>query len=111
VAPQAIDPLQQTVATIIQSYLNHPNIDRKRGIASISFLNRPMRNVQVAELRRLYKSYQQTSEVSDLIAGIETIQSAFGEEPGISSENGPVIVPALRREDLQLICFDVLTST
>jgi superfamily II DNA or RNA helicase len=111
VAPQAIDPLQQTVATIIQSYLNHPNIDRKRGIASISFLNRPMRNVQVAELRTLYKSYQQTSDVSDLIAGIETIQSAFGEEPGISSENGPVVVPALRREDLQLICFDVLSST
>jgi hypothetical protein len=38
VAPQALDPLQQTVATVIQAHLNHPDVDRKRAIAAITFL-------------------------------------------------------------------------
>jgi superfamily II DNA or RNA helicase len=110
VAPQAIDPLQQTVATIIQSFLNHPDVDRKRAIAGISFLNGAMQNVQVTELRKLYKLYLQTNSVSELIAGIETMRSAFGAEEKPTSEKGPTAVSPLRREDLQLICFDVLTS-
>ena len=69
VAPQAIDPLQQTVATIIQSFLNHPEVDRKRAIAGISFLNGPMQNVQVAELRKIYKLYQQTKSVYRIDCG------------------------------------------
>ena len=28
VAPRTIDPVQQTVATALQGYLNHPNVDR-----------------------------------------------------------------------------------
>jgi superfamily II DNA or RNA helicase len=111
VAPQAIDPLQQTVATIIQSFLNHPDVDRKRAIAGISFLNGPMQNVQVAALRKLYKLYQQTNSVSELMVGIQAMRAAFGAEANLVSEKGAVLVPALRREDLQLICFDVLTST
>ena len=110
VAPQAIEPLQQTVATIIQSFLNHPEVDRKRAIAGISFLNGPMQNVQVAELRKIFKLYQQTKSVSELIAGIEAMRAAFGADANLVSEKGAVLVQALRREDLQLICFDVLTS-
>ena len=109
-APQAVDPLQQTVATIIQSHLNHPEVDRKRGIAAISFLNGPMQNVQLAELRKLYKLYQRTSSAVELIAGIEIMQSAFGAQPKAGSEKSPATLPALKREELQLVCFDVLTG-
>jgi len=111
VAPQVIDPLQQTVATILQSFLNHPDVDRRRAIAGIGFLNGPMQNVQVAELRKLNRIYQQTRSVSELIAAIDAMRSAFGAEGrSTSSERGTSVLPSLRREDLQLICFDVLTS-
>jgi superfamily II DNA or RNA helicase len=110
VAPQAIDPLQQTLATIIQSFLNHPEVDRKRAISSISFLNGPMQNVQVAELRKLYKLYQQTNSVSELIAGIEAMRAAFGVALKSVLDKGTVVGSALRRGDLQLICFDILAN-
>jgi hypothetical protein len=110
VAPQSIDPLQQTVATIVQQFLNHPQVDRKRAIAGIAFLNGPMQNVQVAELRKLYKIYQQTQSISELIAGIEAMRSAFGVEAKATPEKALGAGAKLRREDLQLICFDVLTS-
>src|SRR5882762_691392 len=67
--PQAIDPLQQTVATTVQQFLNHPQVDRKRAIAEIAFLNGPMQNVQVAELRKIYRLYRQTQSIPELIAG------------------------------------------
>jgi hypothetical protein len=35
-APRALDPIQQSIATTIQTYINHPDIDRKRAIAAIS---------------------------------------------------------------------------
>ena len=109
VAPQAIDPLQQTVATIVQQFLNHPQVDRKRAITGIAFLNGPMQNVQVAELRKIYRLYQQTQSITDLIAAIEAMRSEFGAEAKATYDR--LSVPKLRREDLRLICFDVLSST
>ena len=111
VAPQAIDPLQQTVATVVQQFLNHPDVDRKRAIAAIAFLNGSMQNVQVAELRKLYKMYQQTQSISELLAGVEAMRSAFGAEMKPAMDNSTSEVPKLRREDLRLICFDVLSSS
>jgi superfamily II DNA or RNA helicase len=110
VAPQVIDPIQQTVATILQSFLNHPDIDRRRAIAGISFLNGPMQNVQTAELRKLNRIYKQTNSVSELVAAIEEMRSAFGAVGHSAPERGAAAVASLKREDLQLICFDVLTS-
>lgn len=111
VAPQAIDPLQQTVATIIQQFLNHPQVDRKRAISEIAFLNGPMRNVQVAELRKIYRLYQQTQSITELTTGVEAMRSAFGAETTTVSERQSETVPTFTREDLRLICFDILSST
>ena len=47
IAPKALDPLQQTVATVIQNFLNHPQLQRKRAISIIEFLNTPMLRVQL----------------------------------------------------------------
>jgi hypothetical protein len=111
VAPQVIDPLQQTVATILQSFLNHPDVNRKRAIAAVAFLNGPMQNVQIAELRKLNRIYQQTSSVTELIAAIEAMGSAFGANARPGAEKGDAAVLSLKREDLQLICFDILSSS
>jgi len=42
IAPKTIDPVQQTVATLIQDLLNHPDVDRTQAIQLIRFLNQPM---------------------------------------------------------------------
>jgi len=51
-APRSVDPLQQTVATAIQGYINHPDIDRTRALQAIRYLNQLMLRVQIAELER-----------------------------------------------------------
>jgi hypothetical protein len=69
-----------------------------------------MQNVQVAELRKIYKLYQRTQSITELIAGIEAMRSAFGADAKASSDRPSAAVPKMRREDLRLICFDVLSS-
>ncbi len=110
VAPQALDPLQQTVATVIQNQLNHPNVDRKRAIAAIEFLSGPMLPVQLKELRRLYKTSQRDASVTNLMAGIEGMQGAFGSAPDPEPTATDTRAIKLQREDLRLICFDVLSD-
>jgi superfamily II DNA or RNA helicase len=110
-APQAINPLQQTVSTVVQLFLNHPQVDRKRALGVIAFLNGPMQNIQVSELKKIYTAYQQTQSIEALISGLETMQAAYagtGLAPA-SSKNGKSL-PRLRREDLALVCFDVLSD-
>jgi superfamily II DNA or RNA helicase len=110
-APQAINPLQQTVSTVVQQFLNHPQVDRKRALGVIAFLNGPMQNIQVSELKKIYTAYQQTQSIEALISGLETMQAAYagtGFAPA-SSKNGKSL-PRLRREDLALVCFDVLSD-
>ncbi|MBZ5563619.1 MAG: helicase [Acidobacteriia bacterium] len=111
VAPQAIDPLQQTVATVIQNQMNNPNVHRKRAIAAMEFLTAPMLPVQLRELRKLYKGLQRDANVASLIAGIERMQNTFGSgsaPPATVTDNAYAI--KLRREDLRLVCFDVLSD-
>lgn len=110
-APQAINPLQQTVSTVLQQFLNHPQVDRKRALGVIAFLNGPMQNVQVSELKRIYTAYQQTQSIAALISGVETMQAAYAgagsaPQPG---KNGKSL-PKLTREDLGLVCFQVLSA-
>ena len=108
--PQAIDPLQQTMSTVVQQFLNHPQVERKRAVAAIEFLNGPMQNVQVSELRKIYKAYQQTQSIAELIAAIEAMRSAYGVGMKPQGEKAATLLPKLKREDLRLICFDVLSE-
>ena len=108
-APQAIDPLQQTVSTVVQQFLNHPQVDRKRAVGVIAFLNGPMQNIQVSELKKIYKIYQQTQSIAELIARLEAMQAAYAGEEQLPTKSGKPL-PKLQREDLRLICFDVLSD-
>ena len=112
IAPQAIDPLQQTVSTVVQQFLNHPEVDRKRAVGVIAFLNGAMQNVQVSELKRIYKAYQQTQSIAELISDLGGMQAAYAGEghPAPASKNGRQL-QKLKREDLQLVCFEVLSDS
>ena len=60
-APRTVDPIQQTIVTVLQNVLNHPSIQRSRAIRAIRFLSQPMLSVQVRALREAYRAFQATA--------------------------------------------------
>jgi hypothetical protein len=110
VTPRSVDPIQQTVATALQSYLNHPDVNRRQAIEAIRFLNQPMLKVQVDALRQFYKDFQGKSEVKALLIAVEELHKQFGEQQVNTHTAGLASVGSLRREELKLICFDFISG-
>jgi SNF2 family DNA or RNA helicase len=109
-APRSVDPLQQTVATDIQGYINHPEVKRARIITAIRFLNEPMMSVQVSQLRKLYREFQKTASITSILASIDSMQSESGGGSRETEATGSGSPVQLEREDLRLICFDVISG-
>ncbi len=105
-APKTLDPLQQTLATTIQSYINRPEVSRQDGLAAIRFLSKPARSVTVKELRSSYRRFQADGDVQALLKAVLDIASRYA----AAAEGGKKSIHRLRREDLRLICFDHLCS-
>ena len=110
VAPRSVDPVQQSVATAIQGYLNHPDVDRARAVSLIRFLREPMVGVQVKELRTASRQYQKKPDIQVLLAAVGTIQERVGgvaeQELGSAADRPR----PLSRDQLRLICFDLVTG-
>jgi hypothetical protein len=107
-APRSVDPIQQTTATILQGYLNHPDIERNRAIEGIRFLNQPMLSVQVRQLRQLYRDFEKDSDIKALLNLVENLRTDFGEQASI--EESGTKAARLSRDNLRLICFDLVSS-
>jgi hypothetical protein len=110
VAPRSVDPIQQTVATVLQSYLNHPDVNRGQTIEVIRFLNQPMLKVQVDALRKAYKAFQSKREIKTLLAVVAELREQFGEQEVSAHTSGSTPISSLKREDLKLICFDFISG-
>ncbi len=103
--PKVIDPIQQTLATTIQNYLNHPDVDRKEALEIIKYLNQPMPGTQVKELRKIYKEFQEKAVPKALVEKVTAMREKYGT---LSAEISSTERFNLKREDLNLICFDYL---
>jgi hypothetical protein len=100
-APRSVDPIQQTVATVLQSYLNPPDVDRRQTIEAIRFLNQPMLKVQVDALRKGYKAFQSKREIKVLLTVINELHGQFGEQGSAVRKEDPSSSASLTREDLK----------
>ncbi|MBI3325246.1 MAG: hypothetical protein HYZ81_00880, partial [Nitrospinae bacterium] len=109
-APRSVDPIQQTVTTVLQGYMNHPDIERRRAIEVIRFLNQPMLGVQVRELREAYRNFQRKADIKALLSAVEELRKKFGAQQANSHGAGANPIGRLSREDLRLICFDLVTG-
>ena len=69
-APKQLDPIRQTVPTVLRSYLNNLAISRKDVIAAIQQLNLPLPGVYVKALRNAYETFTTTARVDELLAAI-----------------------------------------
>jgi hypothetical protein len=90
--------------------MNHPDIERRRGIEAIRFLSHPMLAVQVRELRQAYRDFQRKAEVKTLLATVDELRSKVGEPQPNQQSPGSRPVSQLCCEYLRLICFDLITG-
>ena len=106
-APKIVDPSQQLVATAIQEYLNHPEMDRNELISLISFISRPLPRIYGRKLREFYKEFSGNKDIAGLVEKVKKIKIESGKNEEIPAPKRP---QALRKEDLHLICFDYLSA-
>ncbi len=79
-APATVDPLQQTVATALQQYLNHPDVARKQVLDAIRYVNMPMMFTQLSKLRDSYGAFQQDSNAKGFVDTIGAMALNYGNE-------------------------------
>jgi len=103
-APKQLDPIQQTVATILRGYINSPAVNRKQVIAAIQQLNAPLPGVYIKTLRKAYEAFTTNPSIDELLTTIQSI-SQEKDKPNITTAESKI---SIRREDLKLICFDYL---
>jgi hypothetical protein len=110
VAPRTIDPVQGSVSAAVQGYLNHPDVSRERAVAVLRFLRAPMVGVAVKELRSAFRLFQKKPDIQALLGAVENLREKTG---GVMAapEAGTSERPRhLTRDELRLICFDLVTG-
>ena len=102
-----VDPIQQTVATLLQTLLNHPQVSRKEAVEFIKLLRQPQPSFVAKDLRKAYQAYLSDNDPVAFMGGLDGIRvhMAGVEQPA----QGP-FPTRIKREDLRLICFDYLCS-
>ena len=103
-APRILDPLQQTVMTLLRGYLNSQATDRSAVRQAMQRLRSPMTHTAVRDLRRAHESFQQDQDIMPLIAHIQSI----GAPEAHSSSGSSQAQSPLSRNDLRLMCFDFI---
>jgi len=105
-APKIVDPVQQTVATVLRQYLNHPQVDRTQARSLIQAITQPLPGVHVRSLRNAYQEFSRTNDVQRLIDRLKAMP--LDEHVAAAADTPPN--RSLTRDDLHLVCFDYVWS-
>jgi superfamily II DNA or RNA helicase len=101
--PQKLDPIQQTIATVLRGYLNHPAISRKEIVAALQKVNVPQPRVYIKTLRKAYETYRANGQIDELVSAVQGIG---GPVAAMNQHGEKEQQPLLKREDLKLVCFE-----
>ena len=105
-APRILDPLQQTVITLLRGYLNSPAVLRAEVREAMQRLRFPMTHTAIRELRRVYEQFQRDQDIVPVIGYVLSMDAV---EADAGSSGSDAHTP-LTREDLHLVCFDYIGS-
>lgn len=105
-APKTIDPLQQTVGTVLQSIMNRSDVKRPDVIKVMRYLQEPMTGVEVKELRKVYNAYLEDSDARVLVEKCLALQGKYG---GSTVMAGHSDSARIGEDNLHLVCFDLLS--
>jgi hypothetical protein len=104
-APKVLDPIQQTIVTILRSYINSPAVERKAVIAGMQKLLEPQPGVYIKALKKVHEAFVADGAITSLLAAVQGLGEPVMEDrpaaASVSDKSDPI-----RREDLRLICFD-----
>ena len=105
-APRILDPLQQTVITLLRGYLDSPTVKRTEVREAMQRLQFPMTHAAIRDLRRACERFQRNQDIGPIISHVVSMDAV--EPDGASSGSGAQ--PPLAQEDLHLVCFDYIWS-
>jgi len=105
-APRLLDPLQQTVITLLRGYLDSPDLNRSTVREAMRRLRQPMGHSAIRRLRRTYEESQRSGDITCILSLVMEMQG----EPVVSEDTEDQGRPLLTREALHLVCFDFVCS-
>lgn len=104
-APTTVDPIQQTVAEELKDALRRQTVDREPTKNCLRFLGQPMGRSLHLKLKKTHEWWADSRDDQALLTADSILADQFGRDR--SPRN---VVSSLRREDLQLICFEFVTG-
>jgi superfamily II DNA or RNA helicase len=106
-APKVLEPIQQTIITVIKNYLNHPEVDREHTLQIIRYLSVPMLPGHIKELKKAYSEFQKAGQIAVFLDALDAMRMKFG---SMASQPQTQREAELTRDDLHLVCFDYICS-
>jgi superfamily II DNA or RNA helicase len=104
-APTTVDPIQQTVTEELKDAIRRRTADRDLAKRCLTFLGQPMGRALHVKLRSAYESWSDARDDNALLAAVALLADQFGKERPMPSG-----ARRLQREDLELICFDHVST-
>ncbi|MBN2561149.1 MAG: helicase [Phycisphaerae bacterium] len=105
-APKTIDPMQQAVTEELKNAIRRGEVAREKAKDGIRFLGQPMGRFAVKKLKTAWAAWRDERKDEDLLASVTTLARDFAKDP--SREDAGEA--ALTRDDLELICFEYVSS-
>ncbi len=107
-APPIVDPIQQTLITILQSHLNNPALKRAEVKKVRDALRQPVYPGKIKKMKDAYTAFQTSNNVKVLL---EVLKQMVDTSAPLLQETTPRLERlALTGGDLRMICFDHLVS-
>ena len=104
-APKLLDPIQQTLAILLQNNMQHPGVTRQDMVSAIRLLQAPLPRVYIKALRKAYDTFRGNGHLSELVSAV--VSTGGGDK---AQEQEKSHQELLKREDLKLICFEYISS-
>jgi superfamily II DNA or RNA helicase len=105
-APTVVDPIQQTVTEEIKNAIRRATVNRDAAKAAIKYLAQPMPRFAVTRLRKAHTAWSDSKDDATLLDAVTSLATDYAKD-NAGSDSGQV---DLRREDLDLICFEYVSS-
>ncbi|MCD6287272.1 MAG: helicase, partial [Anaerolineae bacterium] len=105
-APKILDPLQQTVATVLQQQRSNPAVTWREVKRGLKALRAPLSGAYLRDLRDAYKAYQKDGDIGALLKTVQNLHGNAKTEPTPPSDAPHPIT----REDLHLVCWEYVWS-
>ncbi len=102
-APKLLDPLQQTVVTLLQQQRNHPAVPWREIKAALKVLREPLPNAYLRDLRDALDAYRRDGDLAALLEAVRAFEGRSG-----AASPAPAAPRPLTEDDLHLVCWEAI---